>query len=151
MRFSESAARALALARADAERTPFPYVASEHLTAGLLTETGGLASRVLDSLGVRLQLVSSRVDSILGSSRRVSDATPPLEPTARVATIMRLAAEDASDQGATYVGTEHLLLALLQDGKSVGAVVLTEMGASQERVQAEIVRLAARGVSADSS
>ena len=51
------------------------------------------------------------------------------------------AIENAREMGHNYVGTEHLLLGLLSDDTNVAAVILFNMGITQEKIKAEVMRL----------
>lgn len=81
--------------------------------------------------------------------RRISKTRPVKEKSRgmlpksskRVADVFKIANEIAREYDQEYVGTEHLLLAILREGTGVGATVLTENGLDQERLRTEIDRL----------
>ena len=65
--------------------------------------------------------------------------------TQKAQNVLNLALQSASEMGHTYIGSEHLLLGFLKEGSCIAAHLLTERGASAEKVQAEIAQLAGTG------
>jgi ATP-dependent Clp protease ATP-binding subunit ClpC len=59
--------------------------------------------------------------------------------------VIELAFEEARRLGHAYVGTEHLLLGLIAEGKSIGAKVLVAAGVDLERARGEVEALTGRG------
>lgn len=59
----------------------------------------------------------------------------------RAELIIKLAKEAAREYGQSYVGTEHLLLAIVREGSGLGARILAECGATEERLTEEIARI----------
>gem|GEM_PF-1698822 len=138
-RFSESAKKALTLAQDEAEKSHHSYIGTEHLLLGLLREEHGLGAKVLISLGVEIDKVRSTIASILGRNERI--IIQQIIPTSRVKKVIGMAFEEAQRMNSAEVGTEHLLLGLVGEGEGIAAHVLEDLGATQERVRAEIGRL----------
>ncbi|GAG34211.1 unnamed protein product, partial [marine sediment metagenome] len=61
--------------------------------------------------------------------------------TKRADQIVKLAKEVAREYGQGYVGTEHLLLAIVREGTGLGAKILLEHGVTEERMREEIDKL----------
>ncbi len=59
----------------------------------------------------------------------------------RVDGVIKLANKIARDQGQDYVGTEHVLMAIAEEGTGIGARILRDLGASEEKIKAELERL----------
>ncbi|PZR70293.1 MAG: hypothetical protein DLM66_04270, partial [Candidatus Dormiibacter spiritus] len=138
-RFTERAKKVLTLAQEEAERSHHSYIGTEHLLLGLLREGEGLAAKVLNNLGVEIGKVRQTIESVLGRSERI--VIQQIIPTSRVKRVIEISFEEARRMGKTYVGTEHLLLGLLIEGEGIAAHVLEDLGASLDRVRAEIERL----------
>lgn len=147
MPYTAAANRALALAWADADRARHPYLATEHVAIGLMREERGLAALALSRLQIPLDAVVRRFDAILSAEVHTGDVSDQRTPTSRVSLVLQLAAKEAVAESVSHIGTAHLLLALLREGEGVGAYVLADFGATLERVQAELTRLALSGVS----
>jgi ATP-dependent Clp protease ATP-binding subunit ClpA len=123
-------------------RSHHSYIGTEHLLLGLLRESEGLAARVLDNLGVEIGQVRQTIESVLGRNERI--AIQQIIPTSRVKKVIEISFEEARRMGHNFVGTEHLLLGLLLEGEGIAAHVLSDLGATLEKVRAEIERLLPR-------
>src|SRR5258708_2214805 len=138
-RFTERAKKALSLAQEEAERSHNSYIGTEHLLLALARADEGLASKVLHNLGVEIGKVRQAIESIVGHNERI--IIQQIIPTSRVKKVLEIAFEEARRMGHNYVGTEHLLLGLHREGEGIAAHVLEDLGATLDKVQAEIERL----------
>ncbi|MGB8348451.1 MAG: Clp protease N-terminal domain-containing protein [Ktedonobacteraceae bacterium] len=146
-KFTERARRVMSLAQAEALLMKHNYIGTEHLLLGLVREGDGVAAEVLRNLNVDLQVVRSKVESIIGWGNKVVDTEIGLTPRAKK--VIELAVDEARRMGHHYIGTEHLLLGLIREGEGIGAKVLNDLGVALERVRAETLRvLTARQIAA---
>ena len=143
-RFTERAKAVLTLAQHEAEAAHHSYIGTEHLLLGLLQERGCLACHVLNALGVELDAVRATIMALL--SREPPVVSGAAVPTSRVKKAIGIAFEEATRMGHAYVGTEHLLLALLIEGEGVAAQVLRDLGVTLERARPEVERMLEEGV-----
>jgi ATP-dependent Clp protease ATP-binding subunit ClpC len=139
-RFTELAKKVLALAQEEAERSHHSYIGTEHVLLGLLREGDGIAGRVLNNLGVEIEKVRQTVESLVGRDKGLT-VLQQIIPTSRVKKVIELSFEEARRTGHNYVGSEHLLLGLLTEGEGIAAQVLQDLGATLDKVRAEIERL----------
>ena len=142
-RFSGEAKRVLTVAQEEAARSHHSYIGTEHILLGLLRAEDGVAAKVLNGVGIEIGGVRRSIDSLLGRNERI--IIQQIIPTSRVKKVLELAFEEARRMGNTHVGTEHLLLGLLDEGEGIAAHVLIDLGANLERVRGEIERLTASG------
>jgi len=142
-RFSKRARRSLAYAQEEARRLNHPYIGTEHLLLGLVREENSVAARVLRSLGVEADTVRSAVEEIIGSGEQPVMSRIGLSP--RTKRIIELAVSQAREMGNNYIGTEHLLLGLIEEGEGVAVDVLQSLGVTMERVRAKTDSLVAKG------
>lgn len=140
-RFTQRSKNVLSLAQEEAERSHHSYIGTEHLLLGLLREHDGLAARVLANLGIEIDAVREAVKSVLGRNERI--IVQQIIPTSRVKKVIELSFEEARRMGHNYVGTEHVLLGLMMEGEGIAAHVLLDLGATLDKVRAEIGRLEA--------
>src|SRR5256712_11661473 len=138
-RFTERAKKVLALAQEEAEKSHHSYIGTEHVLLGLLREGDGIAAKVLNNLSVEIGKVRQTIESLLGRNERI--IVQQIIPTSRVKKVLEISFEEARRMGHNYVGTEHLLLGLLREGEGIAAHVLEDLGATLDKVQAEIERL----------
>lgn len=122
--FSQRARRILLLAQEEAERLQHHQIESSHLLLGLLAERQGLAAEALIALGCDFQAIRRRVDERAGRGTGSFWRKPTLaEPTKE---LIKAALKTANEMGHRYVGSEHLLVAILEDHEGMGSHVLQE-------------------------
>ena len=124
--FTEKASNALNLAIESASDMGHTYVGSEHVLLGLIKEGSGVAYTVLNELGVEADALEELIRKEVGSG--VKSAVDPDDFTPRTKRILQLAMLQASQLGHNYVGTEHLLIALIQESDSYAVRFLQELG-----------------------
>ncbi len=139
-RYSDRAQRVILLAQKEARRLNYAHVSTEHLLLGLLREDDGLAARALKNLGVELDELRSAIERDLGQGNAPPAAQPQFTPRSKKV-IMELSLAEAQTLGHAYVGTEHLLLGLIQEGECTAARLLEQAGVEGDRVRAEVVGL----------
>lgn len=130
--FTEKANKALNLAIESAEKMRHNYVGTEHILYGLVKEGSGVAATALNECGVTEDALREKLESINGTMSLV-ELTPD-DFTPRTKRVLRAAVIISSKTGYTYVGTEHLLLAILSESDSYAVAFLEELGVSVERL-----------------
>ena len=136
--FTPRAQQVLALAREEAERFNHNFVGVEHLLLGLIRLGQGIAVRVLQKLGLDLQIVRLAVKEVdgVGPDQKMFGNIPY---TPRVKKVLELAAEEATYLNHTYVGTEHILLGILREGNSLAVRIMQDLKADVEKTRQEIL------------
>ncbi len=137
-RFTERAQRALVYAQEEARGLGHNYVGTEHLLLGLLREGEGLASRILGELGVDSGKVKSQVEALVG--RGNFSYSEGFGYTPRTKRVMELSFYEARNLGHNYVGTEHLLLALIREGEGVAARILKDLGVDLQNAREQVMK-----------
>ena len=138
-RFTEQARRAILLAREEAKRLDHDYLGTEHILLGLIREGEGVGARALQNLGLDLARVRQQVEKAVGRGSGVSLGELPFSPRAKKA--LELAVAEARNLEHNLVGTEHLLLGLIREGKGAAAQTLIKLGADVEKVRNEVLNL----------
>ncbi len=141
-RFTPEAKQVLIEAQAAAERSHHSYIGTEHLLIALATVPDGVAAKALANLGVKLDVVQSRIDDVVGRQDPVRPAT--VIPTSRVKTVIELSFALAQSMGDQSVGPEHILLALVREGSGIAAHVLIELAGSVSAVENAVAVLRGR-------
>jgi nucleoside 2-deoxyribosyltransferase len=138
-KFTERARRVLTLAQEESLRFNHDYIGTEHLLLGLVREGGGVATWVLANLGVDLNKVRSAVEFTIGRGDRPVAGEIGLTPRAKK--VIELAVDEAGRLSHHYIGTEHLLLGLVREGKGIAADVLGSLGVRLGDARREVVRV----------
>mgnify|MGYP000015342175 FL=1 len=130
--FTEKANHAMNLAISSAEELGHTYIGSEHILLGLLKEGTGVASVVLDELGIYADGLENLLKTEIGTGSRSSLSTADFTP--RTKRVLQNAVMQAAGLGHNYVGTEHLLLALIGESDSYAVRFLSELGTSTRNI-----------------
>jgi ATP-dependent Clp protease ATP-binding subunit ClpC len=139
-RFTDRARRVVVLAQEESRLLGHNYIGTEHLLLGLLAERGGVAARALESLDITLDAAREQVREIIGPGSQEPRGHIPFTPRAKK--ILELSLREALKQGSEVIGTEHLLLGLIDEGAGVGAQILDRLGAPAPAVREAVLTLA---------
>ena len=143
-RFTQRARRVLSLAHQEAEKMHKDAISTEHLLLGLIEEDGGVAGRVLRDLGLeaeRVREMTERVSGVGESQSKRLDLTPGVQE------VLEFAIEEARKMGHHYIGTEHLLLALVRSDQGFALEVLKKLGITAEQIRRQTRRVLQEGTS----
>jgi ATP-dependent Clp protease ATP-binding subunit ClpA len=138
-RFTDRARRVMVLAQEEARMLNHDYIGTEHILLGLIHEGEGVAAKVLESLGISLDVVRQQVEEIIGPGQQAPGGHIPFTPRAKK--VLELTQREASAFGHDYIGTEHILLGLIREGRGVAAQVLVKLGADLNRVRQQVIQL----------
>ncbi len=139
-RYTERARRVLFFARYEASQLGSISIETEHLLLGLIREGKGLTSRIFQRSHLSLDSIRKDIEGRTVFREKVSTSVeiPFSGETKRV---LQYAAEEADRLLHNYIGTEHLLLGLLREERSVAASILMEKGMRLHAVREDIVQL----------
>jgi ATP-dependent Clp protease ATP-binding subunit ClpC len=139
-RFSEGGQKVITLAMEEAHRLGHNYLGTEHLLLGILKEGNNIAIQVLEKMGVSLSGLKTRIEEMLSTTHRVESfyMGAQIALTPRAKRVLELAYTEAKELGHPYVGTEHLLLALLREGEGVAVKALEEEGVDLFRARSAV-------------
>jgi len=139
-RFTERARKVIILAKEEARRFNHDYIGTEHILLGLIREGEGVASTVLQKLGLSLENIRLEIEKLVQpgpTTQIIGDI--PFTPRAKKS--LELAAEEARSLGHNYIGTEHLLLGLIREGEGIASQVLLNLGLDLNSVRNEVMEL----------
>ncbi|MBD3222185.1 AAA domain-containing protein [bacterium] len=138
-RFTQRVRKVLFLARDEAGRLQHEYIGTEHLLLGIIREGEGIAANVLRRLGIDFDRIQKEIEATVSPMNGpVSIGEIPFTPRAKK--VLELSIDEARLHNHNYVGTEHLLLALIREGEGIAADVLTRLGADHETVKREVMK-----------
>lgn len=136
-RFTQKAQNVLNLALQNASEMGHTYIGSEHLLLGLLGETSGVAAHYLKERGADADKIRNAIVQMsgMGSPTAVSAA----DMTPRTKNIIESSLYESQKNGQNYIGTEHLLLALLGERDSVAVRILESLGVSVSDLRQDLI------------
>ena len=138
-KFTQKAKRVLSIAQQEAETEQAREIGSEHLLLGLCIEAGTAASRVLEDLGVETDSVRVVLEEMRAKEEQEKIPSPALGEDMKNL-LQQALAESVADK-ATTVGTEHLILAMSRDEKSMAMRILAALGITPEQIQRQTARI----------
>ena len=115
------------LARREADRFHHNYIGAEHVLLGLLKLGQGVAVSVMENAGIDIEKLASQIEQSMVPGT-ASGAVGSLPLTPRVRRLLEMAGKEAKDLRHTYVGTEHILLAILRDEDGLASHALSQAG-----------------------
>ncbi|MBR6727550.1 MAG: ATP-dependent Clp protease ATP-binding subunit, partial [Clostridia bacterium] len=138
-RFTKKAQNTLNNALRFAAEMGHTYIGSEHILLALVAESDSVAAKVLTARGLSVEKLREEIAAVsgLGSASAVS----PADMTPRTKRIIEGSAMEAVRGGQSYIGTEHILLALLSERDAVGVRLLESLGLSPAELRQEITAL----------
>jgi len=137
-RFTESAQKVMLLAQQEAQKLRHNYVGTEHLLLGLLEEDEGIAAQSLKNAGLNVDILREQIVKAVGYGSYETDI---LGFTPRTKRVFELGFLEARNLGNNYIGTEHILLGLLEEGEGVAVVVLRSLGVDVEKLREDVIEM----------
>lgn len=138
-KFTNRAKQVIKLAKKEAQRMNHNYLGTEHVLLGLLKLGQGIAVNVLQNFNLTYESVREEVEKLVGFGPEIQVYGDPAL-TAKVKKVFEYANEEALSLNHNYVGTEHLLLALLHQSDSVAVQVLENLHANLKDLRKEILK-----------
>ncbi len=126
--FTQKAQNVLRLALSAASSMGHTYIGSEHLLLGLIGEGSGVAAHYLLERGADAEKIKEAIAELSGTG--APSSVSPADMTPRTKNIIEASLYEAQKGGQDYIGTEHLLLALLNERDSVAVHILESLGVS---------------------
>lgn len=138
-KFTNRAKQVIKLAKKEAQRLNHNYLGTEHVLLGLLKLGQGIAVNVLRNLNLDYEIVRSEVEKVVGYGPEIQVYGDPAL-TGKVKKVFDYANEEAASLSHNYVGTEHLLLALLRQVDGVAAQVLENLNVNLKDIRREVLK-----------
>ena len=137
-RFTKRAQEALRHAQTSACELGHNYIGSEHLLIGLSKEGAGVAGRMLAEKKVTPEALTEKVIGVSGRGVPY-DISSQLFATPRAKRIMELSFAESRRMGHNFIGTEHILMAIIREGGSVAVRLLDGFGINLQAFYSEII------------
>jgi ATP-dependent Clp protease ATP-binding subunit ClpC len=138
--YTQRARNIMKTAPAEAKKLQALEVESIHVLLAAASEKGGVAERLLEMMELPYERLLQEV-TLLNRAKGNDSTEPAL--SSEVKALDALLVETATDMGHTYIGTEHILLALLSQSASDAAKILSKNGFPKKRVQQMLDKLLA--------
>ncbi|MBL1078085.1 hypothetical protein JK358_27135 [Nocardia sp. 2] len=141
-RFTDRARRTIVLAQEEARALDHDYIGTEHLLLALLAEQEGPVAATFAELGLDRRTVREQIQAVIGRGTATPGSHIPFTPRSKK--VLELSLREALTLGNNHIGTEHLLLAVVDESEGVAAQVLAKLGADRTRVHEQLFQLLGR-------
>ena len=135
-KFTQKAENVLRAALALAEELGHSYIGTEHLLFALASQKDSISSRILATKGVESEKLRASIVDYMGVG--VSGKVSSEDMTPRLKKIIENASAEGARSGTRFIGTEHLLIALINQRDAVGTRLLESEGVIISELKAEI-------------
>ncbi len=135
--FTNRAIKAIEFAQYVAQDLEQDYIGTEHILLGLLHEREGVAAQAMQALGITFEVAVSQIRSLVAKEAEYPSDNPYYTPRAK--RVMEGAVEESQTLGHNYIGTEHILLSLLQETEGAAVEVFDRLSVDPDALQNEVM------------
>ena len=114
------------------------YIGTEHILYGLVKEGEGIAAKVLTNKGITEEKVLKKIEEMLGKGKEIKES---LGFTPRTKKVLENAFLESKRIGYNFIGTEHLLLAIIKEGESVASRIISDLNVEIAKIYSEIAKV----------
>jgi len=125
-KFTEGAIKVIMLSQEEARRMGHNFVGTEQLFLGVVGQRQGMGAKSLRALGITLKKARKEVENYIGRGTGFVASEIPFTPRAK--RVLEMAVQEGKDIGQNYVGTEHILLALIAEEDGVAIRTIEKLG-----------------------
>ena len=139
VRMTERARDVIELARREASELRHDHVGTEHVLIGVLRDGGGIAAKLTQQLGIKINQIRKGVSMLNPVTAHGAASHGQLTFSDRLRTAIKSAEETARQLGHEDVGIAHLFLGLTEDGQSKASLLLINLGLDVKETRREIM------------
>ena len=140
-KFTNRAEKAIQIANEIAQELGHSYIGTEHLLYSLAKEGSGVASKVLELQDVTPEKVLEEIEELIGIVENDFDMIETFGFTPRTKKVIENAFREAKKIGSEFIGTEQLLVGIMQEADSVAVRILLDLDVSPQKLYNEIVKV----------
>ena len=137
-KFTNKAKKAIEIANDISIQLGHNYIGTEHILYGLVKEGEGIAAKVLNNKGITEENVKEKIEELLGIGKEIKET---LGFTPRTKRVLENAFLEAKRIGYNYIGTEHLLLAIMKEDDCVAIRIITDLDVEISKIYSEIAKV----------
>lgn len=141
-KFTNKAQEVLKRAQEAALKLGNKYVGTEHILLGLTLVSDSVAAKVLESQGVTYHQVMDKIQSMTGGT---SAYYIPADFTPRAKRVVESSVQEAFRMGTGYVGTEHILIALIRENDNIAVRIMVSLDLNLQRLYDDIMNMLGEG------
>ena len=136
-KFTEGAIKVIMLSQEEARRMGHNFVGTEQLLLGVIGQRHGIGARALKKLKVTLKKARKEIELYIGRGTGFVASEIPFTPRAK--RVLEMAVHEGKDLGQNFVGTEHILLALIAESDGVAMRTLDKLNVDIPKLRSLIL------------
>ena len=136
-KFTEGAIKVIMLSQEEARRMGHNFVGTEQLLLGVIGQRHGIGARALKKLKVTLKKARKEIELYIGRGTGFVASEIPFTPRAK--RVLEMAVHEGKDLGQNFVGTEHILLALIAESDGVAMRTLDKLNVDIQKLRSLIL------------
>ena len=137
-KFTNKAKEVIGIANDISVELGHKYIGTEHILYGLAEEREGIASKVLINKGITGEKIIKKIEEILGREKEIKET---LGFTPRSKRVLENAFLEAKRIGYNFIGTEHLLLAIMKEEECIAMRIISELNVEIPKIYNEIAKV----------
>ena len=139
-KFTNRAEKAIEIANEIALELGHTYIGTEHILYGLAKEGTGVASKVLANQNITDEEILQEIEMLIGTGEPLAE-NQSLGFTPRSKRVIENAFIEARKLGSEFIGTEHILIGIMQEGDSVAVRIMMDLNIDPRKLYNEIVKV----------
>jgi len=139
-KFTDEARNVLITAQKEAKKMNLPYIGTEHILLGIVKESNSLGGSLLRKLGVKEESIYSLIDAA-GPRQKPSQDVLENGLSDLAKKVIENSVQTANQFNHFHVGTEHILLTLVDQGETAATIILKSLNVSPDKVKKSILKL----------
>ena len=136
-KFTEGAIKVIMLSQEEARRMGHNFVGTEQLLLGIIGQRHGIGARALKKQKVTLKKARREVELYIGRGTGFVASEIPFTPRAK--RVLEMAVHEGKDLGQNFVGTEHILLAVISESDGIAMRTLEKLGVNIPKLRNTIL------------
>ncbi len=140
IKYTKSAILALNLAKSAAVNLGHDFIGTEHILLGLVKEKEGLAGKLLEENAISEEELISLINQLISSGdTMVETVNKDIEYSPRSINLLREAYKESLKFKSFEVGTEHILISILQNNDNIANQLLRSMGINLQKLYVSMI------------
>ena len=132
-KFTEGAIKIIMISQEESRRMGHNFVGTEQLLLGVIGQRHGIGARALRKVKVTLRKARKEIEQYVGRGTGFISSEIPFTPRAK--RVLEMAVHEGKDLGQNFVGTEHILLALITETDGVAMRTLDKLQVNTKRLR----------------
>ena len=132
-KFTEGAIKVIMLSQEEARRMGHNFVGTEQILLGVIGQRHGIGAKALKKLKITLKRTRKEIELYIGRGNGFVASEIPFTPRAK--RVLEMAVHESKDLGQNFVGTEHILLALIAEADGVAMRTLDKLRVDTKRLR----------------